>query len=145
MRSMLIALGLVLSTSAFAATSAPKGNGNFRRAEAITAAGANAKTARVVGLSTAANHVEAGKNYKNARTLLVADQGKVSLLKAPLDKSEPVTKLSTLQANRMGLKTQTQARKIAAASPGGELRGKGALKLTNAGLDETGGSYTFKL
>ena len=139
-----LALGLLFSSSAFAAQAAgPKGNGNFRRAEAIKAAGANAKTARVIGLSTADRRVSAPSNYKSSRILFVQNGNKVTMVKAPTDTKLAVTKLSASQAKRLGLVTQSEAARMASNTTGGVYGTNGRVKVVAAGMGAKRGSYLF--
>jgi hypothetical protein len=138
-----IALGLLFSTSA-AFAAAPKGTGNFRRSEAVKAAGANSKSARVIGLTTADNRVAGPNNYKSSRILFVQDGSKVTLIKAPVDGNKAVSKLTKAQANRLGLVTQTQAKQIASMTTGGVFGTNGKVKVVAAGMGAKRGSYLFK-
>jgi hypothetical protein len=139
MRKLLVAAGLLLSTSAFA--SYPSQNGNFRRAEVLKAVGA--KDGRVASLAAAKNHVIAPNAPKGARIAIVSHGGKVDLVKAPEDTSREVTRLSERQAKSMGLLTQKEAAKYA-SSNGGLLGSSKKVRVVNDGLSASGGSYAFK-
>jgi hypothetical protein len=137
MRNLIAIVGsLFLASAAFA--DAPKAsNGNFRRAEVGKAVGKPVFTANRL-------HGETQKMPKDARVMMVTHSGeKVSLVKVPLDRSQPVTKLSTKQANAMGLTTQDQARQLASKN-GGLMGSKGTVMVKNDGLSMSRGSYTFK-
>jgi hypothetical protein len=139
MRTLSLAIGLVFACStAFAAT--PKGNGNFRRADAIRAAKANPKSAFVRGLAYMAPKL----NKKTSRVLFVENGStkQVSIVKAPVNKDKPVKVLSTKQANRMGLITQSQAKKLATKN-GGVYGTKGSVELKKVGITSGGISYQF--
>jgi hypothetical protein len=147
MRHLLLALGLVLSTSAFAASAPARGtNGNYRRAEALKAVGAKAQRANVRAANNAVGFIKGATLPKNARILMVQHPVKgygmkVDLVKAPNDRSQKVEKLSAAQMKRMGLITQAEAQKRAERN-GGVLGTKGAVKLTPTGYSERG-SYEF--
>lgn len=122
----------------------PMGTGNFRRAEVLQAAGhVESSKAYVMGVATAAKYTNAGRLPANARIMAVSHEGRVQLVSAPLDKSQPVTRLTAAQANRMGLITQGQAKKLAERN-GGVLGTEGKVRLTAAGLTPAGHSYQFK-
>src|SRR5262245_25261052 len=111
MRTLALGLGLLLSSSvAFAAT--PKGNGNFRRAEVMKAAGA--KQGRVMGLVT----THQAKNFKSSRVLAVSSGNKVTLVKAPTNKGQRVRVMTQREAHQMGLITQSEAAKLARSNGG---------------------------
>ena len=142
-----LGLGILVSSSAFAAkTTAPAGTGNFRRAEAIAVAGGNVKTGTtsVAGLSTIGKHVAGGESRVRSRVLVVQTAGKVTLVKAPLDKTVAVTKMTVTEAKRVGIVTQAAARQRASFNKG-ELGQKGRVKLTDLGFSFSGGgSYLFR-
>jgi len=140
---------LAILASAFVAAPAlaadPVGTGNFRRAEAIQAAKVSPSKALVMGIAIANEHTSTTiKQPRDARVLAVSDQksGKVVLVKAPIDKSEPVTVLTTKQANAMGLVTQRQAEKQARTNGG--LYGTGTVKVKPTGLAWDGYGYAFE-
>jgi hypothetical protein len=147
MRNLLIALGLVLSTTALAAKAPAKGtNGNYRRAEALKAVGANAKRANVRAAQNAVGFIKGASLPKNARILMVQHPvngygWKVDLVKAPNDRSQKVTKLTATQIRRMGLITQAEAQKRAELNDG-VLGTRGKVKLSPNGYSERG-SYEF--
>jgi hypothetical protein len=142
MRTIILSLGLVLSTSAFAATA--KGtNGNYRRAEALDAVGA--KSGRVVSVDgTSLNKVHGAKALpKDSHVLMVDHGGKVDLVVAPLDKSKAVTPMTKRQIEKAGFITQSQAKELAERN-GGALGSKGKVTVVNDGVASSGGSYNFK-
>jgi hypothetical protein len=122
----------------------PSGTGNFRRAEVTKVAGANPSTAKVMGYSTSwGNSAKWVKGLPDrSRIMAVAHQGgKVDLVKAPVNKSLPVTRMSTSQANRWGIITQRQAAARAKDS-GGPLANGQRISVKATGL--SGNSYGFK-
>jgi len=125
MRYLVLGLGMLLSTSAFASQS-----GNFRRAEVLKAAGV--KT----------GFVTAFKSNKTNRISAVQNGTKVTLVQAPLRRSAAVTKLTTAQVNRRDMLTQAQAKKLAETN-GGLYGSKGRVTVKNAGLSASNYSYTF--
>jgi hypothetical protein len=145
--SSIVAASSLLSSFAFAQGhgGAPVGNGNFRRAEVLQKLNANPKTTYVMGIATANSRVAPANLPRDARILAVAMlSGKVHLMKAPLDKSKPVTRLSTREANEMGLVTQAQARKQAEHN-GGKLGNEHhGVRVTALGLTPNGASYQFR-
>jgi hypothetical protein len=137
MRKILIVTigSLLLGGLAFAETPKTPHTGNFRRAEVGKAAGATTFTSTSL-------HDANGRS--DARVMAVESQhGKVALVKAPLDKGQPVTKLTTKQANKMGFTTQAQAHEMASKN-GGYLGSAGKVRVKNAGMSMSGDSYTFK-
>jgi len=147
-RSVAVGLGLLLASNAFADKPAV-GNGNFRRSEALRVTGAkNSSTTRVVGLTTSNNRLsEGGKNYKQSRILFVEHavpgQGqKVDVVRAPLDKNAPVTKMTKAQMHDHGIISQGEAKQMAKVN-GGELAGHKTPALANAGIGAKEGSYKF--
>jgi hypothetical protein len=143
MNKIAVALAL-LSSTAFAAAKNPASTGQFRRAEAIEAAGANPKTARVHSLTTA-NHRTYVQTQERAtaRHAFVVDGNKVTLVTQPLDRAKPVVRTSAREANAMGLKTQGQAR-VLARHNAGEYGTKGRVEVADAGFGAKEGSYLFK-
>jgi len=139
MRTILLSAALVFVAST--AIAKPLGTGNFRRAEALKAAGAKGESSRVRGLATIDRHL----NPKSARILIVRDSAtqKVKLVKAPVYKGAPVTVLTTKQANKLGLITQAQARQLAKVNGGvyGTLK---RADLKDQGFTYDGKSYRFK-
>lgn len=130
-----------------AAPKAPAGQGDFRRAEVVKAAGVKPENATVMGLSTASQNANQGaKIPKDIRIEAVEaykgpNAGKVTLVKAPVDKSEPVSKVTTREAHEMGLVTQKDAQ--AAASKNGGVVGSD--KKVEVKADGLGGNgYGFK-
>jgi hypothetical protein len=71
------------------------------------------------------------------------DGGKVDLVKAPLDRAKPVTKMTTREANHMGLQTQDQAREMASHNRG-FMGSKKAVTVENNGIGSRRNSYSFK-
>jgi len=147
-RSLAVGFSLLLASNAFADKPA-LGNGNFRRAEALRVAGAkNTSTTRVVGLTTSNHRIEtSGKNYKQSRILFVehatpSNGLKVDVVRAPLNKSQPVTKMTKSQVHEHGLITQGEAKQQAKMN-GGELAGHKTPALANAGIGAKEGSYKF--
>lgn len=142
MNKLALLFGLLASTSAFAAAKSdgPQGHGNFRRAEVIRAAGADSKKAYVMGMATAAGHISGTKAHQQSRVQVVAAGGKVTLVKAPIDKSKPVRKLTAGEAKSYGLITQARARQL--ASHNGGVYASKKIVLADAGL--AGSSYRFR-
>src|SRR5262249_47642505 len=142
MRNLILGLGIVLSTSAFAKDVV--GTGNFRRAEALKAAGAS-RNSSVVGVATSAKHVSMGKLPKESRLLMVDHAGdhKVTYVKAPHNKDEPVSKMSARQVNRAGLLTQKQAKDVASYN-GGLFGDNRTVGVKNLGISGSRGSFAFR-
>ncbi len=142
MNKISIALGLLLSSSAAFASKpvAPQGTGNFRRAEVLRAAGAKSDRTYVKGVAIAAQHIQGTKPHVLSRVSAVSTGGKVTLVKAPIDKRQPVTKLTPTQARRYGLVTQAKARQMARFN-GGDLASK-HIVLADMGLSAN--SYKFR-
>jgi len=140
-----IAAALLLTlTAAPAFAGDPAGMGNFRRAEAIRAARVDPTKATVMGLATANNHLSApAAQPATARVLVVGNHetGKVTLVSAPLDRSQPVKALTTKEANKLGLVTQSQARRQVERN-GGELGAPGRVAVVDRGLTKHAG-YQF--
>ena len=128
MRTIILGLGMLLSTHALARES-----GNFRRTDVLNAAGARAGT-------VSAYHQ---KTTKDARISLVESGNKAILVKAPLDRSQPAKRLTTKQANRINLLTQAQARKLA-SNNGGILGSKKKVTVQATGVSASRFSYSFK-
>jgi len=138
MKTVAVASLMLLASTAFAA---PVGTGNFRRADAVKAARAQSQFTYVRGLAK----MEPKLNPKSSRILFVrnGDTKKVSIVKAPVDKSQPVRVLTARQANKLGLLTQSQARQLA-SSNGGVYGSRSKVKLQDRGVTYNGKSYTFK-
>jgi hypothetical protein len=139
MRTILLSAALVFVAST--AVAKPVGMGNFRRAEALKAAGATGEYSHVRGLAT----IDHRMNPKSSRILIVrdSDSQKVKLVKAPVYKGAPVTVLTTKQANKLGLITQAQARQLAKVNGGVYGTFKRA-ELKDQGFTYDGKSYRFK-
>jgi hypothetical protein len=132
---------LFLASAAFAdAPKAPAGTGNFRRAEVVKATGQKEQNVNVHGVA----YVGAkGKHVpSDTRVMMVDHKGTIDLVKAPLDKSKPVTKMTQHEANKMGLYTQNQAKELASQN-GGLFGSKGRVTVENAGIGARGNSYRF--
>jgi hypothetical protein len=151
MRNLIVAVASLLLASSAALAAPPKapvGNGNFRRADAIKAAGAKPTyTTRVVGAATANGRVTGLNLPKGSRVLMVEHklangERKVDLVKAPLDKGAPVERLSAKSAHKMGLVTQAEARRMAEHN-GGEMGSKGKVTVKADGIGARRGSYSF--
>ena len=144
MNKLALVLGLALSSTALAAAKAPVGNGNFRRAEVVKAAGADARTAKVIGLSTS-NHrlVAPAAGPADARVLFVQNGTKVTMVKAPTDLGQRVTKLSAKEAKTYGLVTQAAAARLAAKTTGGLFGEHGRVTVVPAGMGAKRASYLF--
>jgi hypothetical protein len=144
MNKLALLLGLALSSTAFAAAKVPAGNGNFRRAEVLEAAGADAKTAKVIGLATS-NHrlVAEAKGPTDARVLFVQNGTRVTMVKAPTDPSQRVTKLGAKEAGTYGLVTQAAARRLAEKTTGGVFGEHGRVTVVPAGMGAKRASYLF--
>ena len=140
-----VAALLLASSSALADPPAAVGMGNFRRAEVVQAARVSPATATVTGLTTANAHYAAAASLpSSARVLAVSGPtGKVTLVQAPLDKSQPVRVLKTAEANKLGLVTQNQARRLAEQN-GGVLGASTKVKVAANGLAPGGYGYSFK-
>lgn len=139
MKTALLSAALVLvASTAFAK---PFGTGNFRRTEALQAAGAKGEYSHVRGLAT----IDPKLNPKSSRILVVRDSDtqKVKLVKAPVYKGAPVTVLTTKQANKMGLITQNQARELATRN-GGVYGTRKNASLKASGFTSDGRSYRFE-
>src|SRR5262249_22088297 len=102
--ALMLALGLMMSSSAFAAQDKGKvvGQGNFRRDAVIKAAGAkNVASTFVRGASLATGFVKGAKMPKNSRIMLVEHKVggklKVTPVKAPLDRNVAPSKMSKAQ------------------------------------------------
>ena len=122
----------------------PQGTGNFRRTEVVKAANANPATSRVMGYRTAwGNSPKWAKGVPERSRFMAVEHkgGKVDLIKAPVNKNLPVTRMSTSQANRWGIITQKQAAAQAKDSGGALARG-GKIGVKATGL--AGNSYSFK-
>jgi hypothetical protein len=130
---------LFVATTAFAGEIV--GRGNFRRAEAIQAAGAKGQATHVRGIAT----MNPRLNLKSARILFVesGDTKKVSIVKAPLDRSAPVKVLTIAQANKLGLVTQAQAREQASFNKG-VFGTRGRVQVKDLGITWENQSYSFK-
>jgi hypothetical protein len=130
---------LFVATTAFAKEIV--GRGNFRRAEAIQAAGAKGQATHVRGLAT----MNPRLNLKSSRILFVesGDSKKVSIVKAPLDRSEKVKVLTTAQANKLGFVTQAQAREQASYNKG-VYGTRGRVLVKDLGITWENQSYAFK-
>jgi hypothetical protein len=111
------------AAKATAAPKAPFGMGNFRREEVARAAGVDPAHAKVTGLATAGKHIAGVVIPANIRVQAVAvtsgpDKGKVTLVKAPVAKDEPVAKLTDGEAKSMVILTQPQAQAAAEKNRG---------------------------
>jgi hypothetical protein len=126
MRTIVIGLGVMLSTTALAGES-----GNFRRAEVIKAAGVDN------------GYVSAVKSTKTDRVSVVETRHKAILVKAPLDRSKAAKKMTAKEANAMGLQTQAQARELARKN-GGILGSKSKIKVEDNGVSASRWSYKFR-
>lgn len=129
-----------------AAPKAPVGTGNFRRDEVVHAAGAKPQNVTVMGIATAGEHAAKANVPASIRISAVSvnsgpDKGKVTLVKAPVDKSERVEKLTAAEAHSYGLVTQADARK-AASQNGGIAGSDKKVVVKNDGL--AGNGYGFK-
>ena len=71
------------------------------------------------------------------------DSKKVTIVKAPVDKAQPVKVLTRAQANRLGLITQSQARQQASVN-GGVYGGKGKVQVKDLGVTWRRQSYSFQ-
>jgi hypothetical protein len=147
MRHLILAFGLLLTTSLAHASGGS--NGNFRRTEVVSAVGVKPDKARVVNLTTAAQKVKGAKLPANAHILMVEHlqgerQGKVEFVKAPLDPSKPVEVMSANEVHRAGLITQAEATELAKVNDGRILGGNGvAVRVKRAGMSRSGGSFRF--
>jgi hypothetical protein len=142
MRTTLLSLCLVcVSSTGFAA---PIGKGNFRRHEALRAAGVSPSDQRafVRGLAMMAG---AKRNPQDARILFVEDGAtkKVVIVRAPLDKGQPVQAMRKSEAHQLGLITQAEARKLASVN-GGKYGTKAKIRLKDRGIGYDGTSYLFQ-
>ena len=97
------------------AANTPFGTGNFRRSEVIKATNANPGYAKVMGVATANRNSAPARTPANARIMAVQHGGKVDLVKAPIDKSRSVSRLSAGEARSYGLVTQAAAQRQAPA------------------------------
>jgi hypothetical protein len=136
-----VALTVCFVFVASAAWAAPRGTGNFRRAAAIKAADAQHKYTTVRGLASMAPR----KNPTNARLLFVENGAtkKVTIVKAPINKSQKVKVLTTKEVNKLGLITQSQARALASKNDG-TYGTRGRVNLKQRGITYDGVSYQFK-
>ncbi len=144
MNKIALIAALAFSSAAFAADNAPKGTGNFRRAEVVKAAGANPKTAITTGIAIASQRYTNGaKGLPNSRIIAVQDGVKVTMVKAPLDKGEKVGKMSAADIHRAGMVTQAEARTMATKN-GGELGDKVRVTIKDDGMTSSRSAYNFK-
>ena len=125
MRTSLLALSVLISSTAFAGQS-----GNFRREEVLKAAGV--KDGRVTAL----------KSNRLNRISVVESGNKVILVQAPRRRSAPATKLTATQIKRRDMVTPAQALALASHN-GGMLGSKGQVKVVPAGLSTSRTSYVF--
>jgi hypothetical protein len=149
MKKLVVGIGALFVSTSLAFAEAPKPpehvTGNFRRTEAINAAGAKHwTTATVHNVASSEKKIAGVVTPKDSRVMMVAhDGGKVDLVKVPLDDTKPVTKMTTRAANHLGLQTQSQARD-AASMNGGKFGSKRPVTMQNDGIGARRNSYSFK-
>lgn len=147
-----LTLSIFCAATAFAdppRAGAPVGTGNFRRAEVLSASGAAGLAGpgtwafpQVRGISRV-GQVPAGVRVM-AVTVIGDPRAKVTLVRVPTDPSQPVARLTTAQANKMGFVTQAQAKKIAEhAASDGAFAAPGKIRVEANGVSNRGNSYSF--
>lgn len=133
--ALMIALGCFLFGSVAQAREI-KGTGNFRRKEALRAAGAGS-SAFVTGLG-------AVKKEYQARFHMVVNKSRVTLVEAPLDRTHPVRTLDNASAKARGLITQEMAQEYASSNgKRGAYGPPGAIEVKPVGKAYWGKSYSF--
>jgi hypothetical protein len=142
MKQMICAFALTGLVGGVASADPAEHNGNFRRAEALRVVGA--QKGRSVGLenSGAGDVVKIAASQGN-RILLVEHGKKVDYVKAPLDKSKGVSKMSNKDVHDLGLLTQADAKKGAEYN-GGKWSKSKPEKVRNVGLARSGDSFLFE-
>jgi hypothetical protein len=137
MRNVLAILGILFTSSAFAAV-----GGNIHRDLVLkTARATKDNHARVVGLDTAAKHAEGITLPKGSFISMVErSSGKVTFVQHAADGSSARV-MTNRQIRQIGAKTQAAALKQARNNDGKYASIKGAI--TALGLDRSGGSYKF--
>jgi hypothetical protein len=101
---------------------------------------AGVKSAYVHGAAYAG--ADGKKIPANTRVMMVEHDKNVQLVNAPVDRTKPVTRMTTGQANKMGLYTQSQAKALATKN-GGKLGSARTVQVANAGIGARGNSYRF--
>jgi hypothetical protein len=150
MKKLIFGLGMLLASPVWAlqpakTATSPVGTGNFRRAEVKAAAGVKAgEKVRVLSLSSASKRIGGAVNPRGTKIMFVEHGTQVDIVAAPVNKGQAVTKLTTAQANELGLITQKQGKQAAQRDRTGVTGQKAKVRVVNNGLTDHGASYAYK-